>query len=788
MGEIRDKFAEAYRDSVNEGIPASGAHEPLKRDIRALALPIEAQIAAAALSGTDLAAATALVEPIKLSAQAAQAAAEDANEAAQQAAINVPTAVAAQLAGAVNTATSLAAASASQSAASRNASQDAAEQSSLSAAAASAAGPFASTAAGLAASAEGAAFLVQGEGGTYATLYRKTGGAAVAQDLSIASLAGVQDAAQLAATIAANRPVLRRDTEGARHSLATQFNDVVGAVMAAARTTTTDGTNTVVVRPGGIYVDVWIRDYAMTAAAIPEYFTAAELLAFYQWYKAGVKLDTYEVPDHIGLNGVRYYKPGGDDSVPWAGSRATADGGPFLIREFWAYISKSGDTAAFLAERDFLLALLEEGLTYSPAGCVYVDPAAHFFQWGFQDSVIATGSVLFCSVLAFIAYRQLAEMAFDAGDYSTARYCITRSEAVRAGVETELWDNTISFYKLATGVSQGPDVWGSALAVDCGLASDEHARRISVNLASAYGVTTGGKPELYYKGGVRTGLRSRDHDPNVKLFMGSIVSPGISDFDTYQNGAYWNTPIAWVVRTIALTNGQIAASLAFDCYCEASFEGWAYLGRTDGGVANPSPAEWVSILTSEVKPGTVLPRLGAVNYATSAAALLSIRQGDCGPMPAAQTILTVSGAAGPQPFPDGAFVKLVYDQVVRDEMSAADLARFGIVAPFTGMYQVEFIREIAAIGATVRVTAAPNINGERAENRSSVVPGGFGFSLGAAGMIGAVKGVLISADGQINGPDGTGPYPGAYIPQQSGDANSYSYSYLRVTYRGDVGA
>lgn len=90
MGDISTGFVNTFRDFIVAGVPASGRHEPRKADIRALALPIEAGIAAAALSGTNLTAAMALVAPLLQSAQAAQAAAE-------QVVISVPASVAAQL-------------------------------------------------------------------------------------------------------------------------------------------------------------------------------------------------------------------------------------------------------------------------------------------------------------------------------------------------------------------------------------------------------------------------------------------------------------------------------------------------------------------------------------------------------------------------------------------------------------------------------------------------------------------------------------------------------------------
>ena len=91
MGTINDAFAATFRDFATDGVKASGAYDPPKSDVRALAILIEAQIAAAALSANDFAAAQVLLQDLEASALAAALASEaskiealDAREAADQ--------------------------------------------------------------------------------------------------------------------------------------------------------------------------------------------------------------------------------------------------------------------------------------------------------------------------------------------------------------------------------------------------------------------------------------------------------------------------------------------------------------------------------------------------------------------------------------------------------------------------------------------------------------------------------------------------------------------------------
>lgn len=79
MGVVADKFNEAFRDHVVEGVPASGPNDPSKSDIRAVGGAIEIAIAAVGL-GEDLGPAEALLQA---KVDDARAAADEADASAQ---------------------------------------------------------------------------------------------------------------------------------------------------------------------------------------------------------------------------------------------------------------------------------------------------------------------------------------------------------------------------------------------------------------------------------------------------------------------------------------------------------------------------------------------------------------------------------------------------------------------------------------------------------------------------------------------------------------------------------
>ena len=62
MGQITEKFSQTFRDYETDGIPATGEHDPVKQEIRAVGALIDQQIAGLELVGGDPAAALAIVQ------------------------------------------------------------------------------------------------------------------------------------------------------------------------------------------------------------------------------------------------------------------------------------------------------------------------------------------------------------------------------------------------------------------------------------------------------------------------------------------------------------------------------------------------------------------------------------------------------------------------------------------------------------------------------------------------------------------------------------------------------
>jgi hypothetical protein len=92
------------------------------------------------------------------------------------------------------------------------------------------------------------------------------------------------------------------------------------------------------------------------------------------------------------------------------------------------------------------------------------------------------------------------------------------------------------------------DIWGSAYAVYVGITSEEQSKKISEYLIR-------NADQIVMKGQIRH-LPGGDASWN-NLFLS--ITEG-----TYQNGAYWATPLAWVVPVIAQQNLPLAKKILGD--------------------------------------------------------------------------------------------------------------------------------------------------------------------------------------------------------------------------------
>lgn len=185
----------------------------------------------------------------------------------------------------------------------------------------------------------------------------------------------------------------------------------------------------------------------------------------------------------------------------------------------------------------------------------YCDEESRAVGFGFRDSIVHTGDLLFCSALKFRAARQMADLHRHLGEEEKAAEYEDIAACIRSSIPNVFsWQGDL--LRATTGKSCQGDVWGSAFAVYTGALEEEPARRICRGLADAYTDGT-----LAYRGNIRHVLTCHDYSKETAWELVTNFE-GDRSKDRYQNGAYWGTATGWICYAIAQVDEKLALRLA----------------------------------------------------------------------------------------------------------------------------------------------------------------------------------------------------------------------------------
>jgi hypothetical protein len=282
--------------------------------------------------------------------------------------------------------------------------------------------------------------------------------------------------------------------------------------------------------PDGIgnYKALWTRDTYYMVEYAGDLIDPEEIKASITYLLAGQRADGC-MPDRVNAAGRPVYSPGGVNN-PLADH--ALDNGPFMAMLVCSYVNQYADGALFC----FTEPMLKLGLDHTnvkESGLVYNDPKNPQCVYGFTDIVKKTGNLLFCSLLYYKANLEMYALCkkYKCGSEQVYK---RRFEYVRQSIN-KLWDQDSGMFLAADQDCRQVDIWGSAYAIEVGIASKEQSSRITDYLVKNIDV-------LAMNGQVRH-LAGSD-DGWDKLFIDCKEG-------TYQNGAYWATPLAWVIPAIA---------------------------------------------------------------------------------------------------------------------------------------------------------------------------------------------------------------------------------------------
>ncbi len=291
----------------------------------------------------------------------------------------------------------------------------------------------------------------------------------------------------------------------------------------------------------GNYKALWTRDFYYMVEYAGDLMDPEEIKASIHYLMNGQREDGC-MPDRVNVDAKAVYSPGGD-SNPMADH--ALDNGPFMALLVCSYVNQFKDAALFGAVEEKLLKGLDF-INRASSGLVYNDPENPQCVYGFTDTVKKTGNLLFTSLIYYKACKEMENLSRKYS-YGDPNIYSVRAENIQKSIH-KLMDEESGMFWAANKDCRQIDIWGSAYAVYVGITSEEQSKKISEYLIHNV-------DQIFMNGQIR-------HLPGSDASWNNLFVP-IAE-GAYQNGAYWATPLAWVVPVIAQQNRPLAKKLLKD--------------------------------------------------------------------------------------------------------------------------------------------------------------------------------------------------------------------------------
>jgi hypothetical protein len=331
-------------------------------------------------------------------------------------------------------------------------------------------------------------------------------------------------------------------------------------------------TEGVLIRPGGrtSYPAFWIRDYAMSIetgyVSEKEQKHMLELTASTQSdsmirTKWGTSIPKGSIADHIRIDdGKPIFFPGtysfeNQGEKKWGMQPPFCDQF-FFIQMAYFYVKSFSQTAQLTNEINGvkLIDRLEQAYQMPPSHprshLVQVDETNRGVDFGFRDAIYITGKLCYASLLKYQAAKQIAYLYGKMGNKSKALRYQQEANILKISINRTFIDAG-GMLRASTGISGQADVWATSLAINLGVLTGKSRLKAAQYLRDAYL-----RGELSQKGNIRHVIKSDDFS------VTSAWEKSVVPINTYQNGAYWGTPVAWVCQAIAYVDFQSAQKLA----------------------------------------------------------------------------------------------------------------------------------------------------------------------------------------------------------------------------------
>ena len=331
-------------------------------------------------------------------------------------------------------------------------------------------------------------------------------------------------------------------------------------------------TEGVLIRPGGrtSYPAFWIRDYAMSIetgyVSEKEQKHMLELTASTQSdslirTKWGTSIPKGSIADHIRIDdGKPIYFPGtysfeNQGEKKWGMQPPFCDQF-FFIQMAYFYVKSFSKTPTLSKEINGvkLINRLEQAYQMPPSHprshLVQVDETNRGVDFGFRDAIYITGKLCYASLLKYQAAKQMAYLYGKMRNKSMSLRYQQEANLLKLSIIRTFID-TRGMLRASTGMSGQADVWATSLAINLGVLTGKSRLKAAQYLRDAYL-----RGELSQKGNIRHVIKSDDFSAT------SAWEKSVVPINTYQNGAYWGTPVAWVCQAIAYVDLPSAQKLA----------------------------------------------------------------------------------------------------------------------------------------------------------------------------------------------------------------------------------
>jgi hypothetical protein len=285
----------------------------------------------------------------------------------------------------------------------------------------------------------------------------------------------------------------------------------------------------------------WTRDFTMALtnagrANFPTNFSMADSVA----YTLSRVTREGMVPDRVQANGQAVFAPCTPGCWPITLAWDNMPYAALLLAQY----ARQWEDAAFFCKWE---SVARAALDFVPlrSGLAFNDPASPNTSFGFEDSVIVPGRQLTVSLLLFDAAQQMAALARSTGCGDAAHYAALA--ATVAGAVDTLFDAASGLFLASDTVELVPDVFGSSLVVALNLSTQERRAGVASWLAAQWAATPPMRtPQvtstIFQQGQVR-------HLP-YPLYWKSCWNNRCPAEGTYQNGAFWATPLNWVLAAL----------------------------------------------------------------------------------------------------------------------------------------------------------------------------------------------------------------------------------------------